>query len=141
MTDTNSEALIRGGAGAGPLAGADAVANLAVKDLAEARRFYEGLLGFTQVDEEDGELIVYKSGGTVFNVYRSDYAGTNQATAVTWEVDDIEAEVASLRSKGVTFEHYDMPGLSLEGDVHVGEGMKVAWFKDPDGNILNIVSG
>jgi hypothetical protein len=42
-----------------------------------------------------------------------------------------------LKSKGVTFEHYDMPGLSLEGDIHVGQGMKVAWFKDPDGNILN----
>ena len=75
----------------------------------------------------------------MLNVYRSDFAGTNEATAVTWEVDDIEAEVASLKGKGIFFEHYDMPGLALEGDVHVGEGMKIAWFKDPDGNILNIV--
>jgi hypothetical protein len=74
------------------------------------------------------------------NVYRSEYAGTNQATAVTWAVDDIEKEVKTLKTKGVKFEHYDMPGLKLEGDVHVNDHMKVAWFKDPDGNILNIVS-
>ena len=84
-------------------------------------------------------LIVLESGDSKVNVYRSDHAGTNEATAVTWAVDDIEREVDSLRRKGVMFEHYDMPGLALEGDVHVGGDMKVAWFKDPDGNILNIV--
>jgi catechol 2,3-dioxygenase-like lactoylglutathione lyase family enzyme len=117
----------------------NAVANLAVKDLDRARAFYTETLGLEQVDNEGDELVVLKSGDTMLNVYRSDYAGTNEATAVTWEVDDIEAEVASLKGKGIFFEHYDMPGLALEGDVHVGEGMKIAWFKDPDGNILNIV--
>jgi catechol 2,3-dioxygenase-like lactoylglutathione lyase family enzyme len=142
MADT-TESLIRGSAGtAGLLADADAIANLAVKDLAAARKFYEELLGFTKVDEEGGELIVYKSGGTVFNVYRSDYAGTNQATAMTWAVGDRVAEIAeALAAKGITFEHYDFPGMRREGDVHVAGDMKVAWFKDPDGNILNIVSG
>jgi catechol 2,3-dioxygenase-like lactoylglutathione lyase family enzyme len=117
----------------------NAVANLAVRDLDRARKFYTGTLGLEQVDNEDDELVVLKSGDTMLNVYRSDFAGTNEATAVTWEVDDIEAEVASLKGKGIFFEHYDMPGLALDGDVHVGEGMKIAWFKDPDGNILNIV--
>ncbi|MEA3011964.1 MAG: hypothetical protein QOD42_509 [Sphingomonadales bacterium] len=117
----------------------NAVANLAVKDLDRARDFYTGTLGLEQVDNEDDELVVLKSGDTVLNVYRSDFAGTNEATAVTWEVDDIAAEVASLKGKGIFFEHYDMPGLALDGDVHVGGGMKIAWFKDPDGNILNIV--
>ena len=117
----------------------NAVANLAVSDIGRARDFYTGTLGLKQVDEEGDELIVLKSGDSVVNVYRSEYAGTNEATAVTWEVDDIDAEVRALRDKGVTFEHYDMPGLELKGDVHVGGGMKVAWFKDPDGNILNIV--
>ena len=144
MADT-SETLIRGteGTGAtGVLTGADAIANLAVKDLEAARKFYEGVLGFSQVDEEGGELIVYKSGKTVFNVYRSDYAGTNQATAVTWDVGDRVAEIAeALAAKGIEFEHYDMPGMRREGDVHIAGDMKVAWFKDPDGNILNIVSG
>ena len=117
----------------------NAVANLAVRDIGRARDFYTGVLGLIEVDKEGEELIVLKSGETYVNVYHSEYAGTNKATAVTWQVDDIAAEVADLRARGVTFEHYDMPGLALEGDVHSGYGMKVAWFKDPDGNILNIV--
>jgi catechol 2,3-dioxygenase-like lactoylglutathione lyase family enzyme len=117
----------------------NAVANLAVSDLDRARDFYTGTLGLIEVDNEGEELVVLKSGDSVVNVYRSEYAGTNEATAVTWAVDDIDAEVETLRGKGVTFEHYDMPGLALEGDVHIGGDMKIAWFKDPDGNILNIV--
>lgn len=117
----------------------NAVANLAVKDLDRSRAFFTKTLGLEEVGNEGDELIVLKSGDSVVNVYRSDYAGTNQATAVTWGVDDIDAEVKALRDKGVTFEHYDMPGLELEGDVHVGDHMKIAWFKDPDGNILNLV--
>jgi catechol 2,3-dioxygenase-like lactoylglutathione lyase family enzyme len=120
----------------------DAVANLAVKDLSRAKQFYEGTLGFEPVGHEGDELIVYRSGKTTFNVYRSKEAGTNKATAVTWTVgDNVKAVVQELKAKGVTFERYDLPGLTLEGDVHVGDGMQVAWFKDPDGNILNIVSG
>jgi catechol 2,3-dioxygenase-like lactoylglutathione lyase family enzyme len=120
----------------------DAVANLAVKDLSRAKQFYEGTLGFEPVGHEGDELIVYRSGKTTFNVYRSKEAGTNKATAVTWTVgDNLKAVVQELKAKGVTFERYDLPGLTLEGDVHVGDGMQVAWFKDPDGNILNIVSG
>ncbi len=141
MTDS-TESLITPAAGTSLLAGTDAVANLAVKDLDRARKFYEDLLGFTKVDEEGGELIVYKSGKTVFNVYRSDFAGTNGATAMTWTVGDQVAEIAeALAAKGIEFEHYDMPGMRREGDVHIADDMKVAWFKDPDGNILNIVSG
>jgi catechol 2,3-dioxygenase-like lactoylglutathione lyase family enzyme len=117
----------------------NAVANLAVRDIDRARAFFTETLGLEQVGSEGDELIVLKSGDSMVNVYRSEFAGTNEATAVTWEVDDIEAEVESLKNKGVAFEHYDMPGLALEGDVHVGQGMKVAWFRDPDGNILNIV--
>ena len=119
----------------------NAVANLAVKDLAVARRFYEGTLGLTQVDAQGEEVIVYRSGTTRINVYRSSFAGTNQATAVTWSVDgDIERLVAALKAKGVRFEQYDMPDTRLEGDIHVAGEMKVAWFKDPDGNILNLIN-
>jgi catechol 2,3-dioxygenase-like lactoylglutathione lyase family enzyme len=119
----------------------DAIANLAVKDLSKAKQFYEGTLEFEAVGREGDEVIVYRSGNTTFNVYRSNEAGTNKATAMTWRVGDtVKAVAQALKAKGVTFEHYDMPGLTLEGDVHVGYGMQVAWFKDPDGNILNIVS-
>ena len=117
----------------------NAVANLAVSDLDRARDFYTDTLGLEEVGEEGDELVVLKSGDSRINIYRSRYAGTNEATAVTWAVDDIDAEVRALKGKGIMFEHYDMPGLALEGDVHVGDHMKVAWFKDPDGNILNIV--
>jgi catechol 2,3-dioxygenase-like lactoylglutathione lyase family enzyme len=120
----------------------DAVANLAVKDLAVARRFYEDTLGLTQVDAEGDEVVVYRSGKTRINVYRSSFAGTNQATAVTWQVGgDIERLAAALKAKGVRFEHYDMPDTKLVGDLHVMGDMKVAWFKDPDGNILNLING
>ena len=82
-----------------------------------------------------------RSGSSKFFVYKSDYAGTNKATAVTWTVGDkIDETVRALKAKGVTFEHYDMPGMKVEGDIHIGGDMKVAWFKDPDGNILNVVS-
>ena len=124
------------------LANSNATANVAVKDLAKAKAFYEGTLGLEQVHNEGDELIVYKSGDTAINVYHSQFAGTNKATAVTWMVGgEIGKIVKALKSKGVAFEHYDMPGLTLEGDIHIGHGMKVAWFKDPDGNILNLVDG
>jgi catechol 2,3-dioxygenase-like lactoylglutathione lyase family enzyme len=119
----------------------DAIATIAVKDIEVAREFYEDTLGLKQVGAEGEELIAFGSGNSTLNVYRSRYAGTNQATAVTWLVDDVEVVVKELKAKGVTFEHYDMPDVKREGDIHIAGDMKVAWFKDPDGNILNIASG
>jgi len=120
----------------------DAIANLAVKDMEAARKFYQDTLGLEQVDAQGEELLVFRSGGSTIFVYRSEFAGTNKATAMTWVVgEEVERVARELKGKGVSFEHYDMPGLTLEGDVHVGEGMKIAWFKDPDGNILSVVSG
>lgn len=125
----------------GILGDVDAIANVAVKNLSAARKFYEDTLGLTQVDMQADQVIVYKSGNSALNVYVSPYAGTNQATAVSWAVEDIDGVVHALKAKGVAFEHYNMPGLTREGDVYVADGMKVAWFKDPDGNILNVYSG
>jgi catechol 2,3-dioxygenase-like lactoylglutathione lyase family enzyme len=119
----------------------DAIANIAVKDLERAKKFYEGTLGLKPIAAEGEELIVFQSGKSKLFVYRSKYAGTNKATAVSWEVgDEVESLARALKTKGVSFEHYDMPGMTLKGDVHVAGDMKVAWFKDPDGNILSIVS-
>jgi catechol 2,3-dioxygenase-like lactoylglutathione lyase family enzyme len=118
----------------------EAVANLAVSDLERTRRFYERTLGLTPVAHQGEELVVYKSGSSTINVYRSQYAGTNRATAVTWQVDDVDGEVRALKDKGISFEHYQMKDTKLEGDVHVMGDMRVAWFKDPDGNILNLVN-
>jgi catechol 2,3-dioxygenase-like lactoylglutathione lyase family enzyme len=120
----------------------DVVANIAVKNLETAKKFYEETLGLTQIGAEGQEVIVFRSGSSTIYVYKSQYAGTNQATALTWVVGkDIEGVVQKLKDKGVTFEHYDMPDVTREGDIHVSGNMKVAWFKDPDGNILNIING
>jgi catechol 2,3-dioxygenase-like lactoylglutathione lyase family enzyme len=120
----------------------DAVANIAVKNLETAKKFYEETLGLTQIGAEGQEVIVFRSGSSTIYVYKSQYAGTNQATALTWVVGkDIEGVVQELKAKGVTFEHYNMPDMTREGDIHVAGNMKVAWFKDPDGNILNIING
>jgi catechol 2,3-dioxygenase-like lactoylglutathione lyase family enzyme len=113
---------------------------LAVKDLGVAARFYEGTLGLSRVDAEDNEAIVYESGDTTISVYRFSFAGTNKATALTWTVDDVDEVVRTLKSKGVTFEHYDLPETKRQGDVHISGDIKVAWFKDPDGNILSVAN-
>jgi catechol 2,3-dioxygenase-like lactoylglutathione lyase family enzyme len=112
---------------------------LPVKDLKEAEKFYESTLGLNKVHAEPDTVVTYQSGGTTLNVYRSEFAGTNKGTAALWEVDDLEGTVKQLKAKGVTFEHYDnLPGLTLEGDIHRAGDFKVAWFKDPAGNILSI---
>jgi len=120
---------------------ADATPMIAVSDLDRAREFYQGTLGLKAEEEMGGEVLTVTSGSTPFTVYRSEFAGTNKATALTFEVDDLESEVRELKDKGIAFEHYDMEGLTREGDVYVGEGMKTAWFKDPDGNILSLFEG
>ena len=127
---------------AATLAVKDTAATIAVRDAKSSRKFYEGTLGLKLVDDKMPEALVFKSGSSKVLVYQSQYAGTNKATAANWGVgEDIENIVQGLKAKGVTFEHYDMPGLTRKGDVHVGGNMKAAWFKDPDGNILALVSG
>jgi len=119
----------------------NAIATIAVKDLKAAAGFYEGTLGLKKETTEGEEVITYRSGSSMLNVYRSSYAGTNQATAVTWAVgNELDGIVRSLKAKGVVFEHYDLPGMTRDGDIHVCDGMKVVWFKDPDGNILNLIN-
>ena len=118
----------------------DAIATVAVKDLKTAKKFYEGTLGLKPTPNPEPEVLNYKSGKTPLLVYKSQFAGTNKATAVTWTVDDTEAVVKDLKARGVAFEHYDMPGMTRKGDVHIAGKTKAAWFKDPDGNILALVS-
>ena len=117
----------------------EAATMIAVKDLARAKKFYEGTLGLSPIDSHEDEVLVYRSGKATINVYRSQFAGTNRATAMVWTVgDELDDLVKELARKGVAFEHYDMPGMTMKGDVHVAGDLRVAWFKDPDGNILSM---
>jgi catechol 2,3-dioxygenase-like lactoylglutathione lyase family enzyme len=117
----------------------DAMATIAVRDLAAARRFYEGTLGFSPAEDPDENVAVYDSGGAKLLLYKSEYAGTNEATSATWGVGDaFDGIVETLQGKGVKFERYDFPGMKREGDVHIQGGFKAAWFRDPDGNILHV---
>ena len=117
----------------------DVGATLAVADMDAARSFYEGTLGLEPAMEVP-DSVVYAAGKSRLMVYRSDFAGTNKATAATWAVgDQLDSIVQDLRTKGVAFEHYDLPGTTRDGDIHEMGGMRGVWFKDPDNNIIGLV--
>lgn len=116
------------------------VATIAVRDLAAAQEFYGEVLGLEELDQQLGG-VTYASGDGKLYVYESQYAGTNKATAASWQVSDIEPAIRDLKERGIEFEHYDdIPGVTREGDLHVAGNMKAVWFKDPDGNILNVAT-
>ena len=115
---------------------------LPVKDMDRAGKFYEKTLGLKRVGGEPDTALVFQSGDSTLCVYRSEFAGTNKGTAALWDVDDVEGTAKELKARGVTFEHYDdLPGLTRKGDIYHADGLTVAWFKDPDGNILSIQKG
>ena len=119
----------------------EAIATVGVRDMKAASEFYENVLGLTRTASEGSEVNTYQAGSTKLIVYHSEFAGTNQATSVTWDAGpDLESLVESLRVKGVKFEHYDMAPAKREGDIYVAENLRVAWFKDPDGNIHSLFS-
>lgn len=112
-------------------------AMVAVSDQQKGKDFYGRVLGLKQIDENPGG-VTYKCGEGLLFVYAAPSAGKNQATSATWNVTSIESVVADLKSKGVVFEDYDVPGATKVGDVYEMGPMKAAWFKDPDGNILGL---
>ena len=113
---------------------------LATGDQQRSREFYEGVLGFKGEEAGPGGEIMYTCAGNAFMVYPSAYAGTNQATAVSFPVpsDAFDSEVAALRSAGITFDTFELEGVEWDDGVAVMPGMKALWFHDPDGNILNV---
>lgn len=118
----------------------DVAASIGVRDLAAAEKFYSETLGLKKDMTSPGGTY-FKSGKSGVFIYPTQFAGTNQATYAFWSVEDVDAVVEELKSKGVSFEQYDnMPGTTREGDIHIMGEMRAAWFKDPDGNILNIVN-
>ncbi len=108
-----------------------------VAEVARARGFYEKTLGFNPKQEYAGG-VVYECGGNEMFMYLTPNAGTSKASQAFWQVDDVEAEVAELRRRGVRFEEYDLPGVTMKNGIAIGGGAKTAWFKDTEGNILAI---
>jgi predicted enzyme related to lactoylglutathione lyase len=108
-----------------------------VSDLARARSFYEGKVGLVPKEEYAGGVI-YECGGSEAFMYPTSNAGTSQASQAFWSVDDVEAEVTELKARGVVFEEYDMPGITMENSIASGGGARTAWFKDTEGNILAV---
>ena len=107
-------------------------------DVTRARRFYEGTLGLVPREEYAGGVIYECGRGTSFFMYPSPGAGTSKASYAFWTVDDVEAEVAELKARGVVFEEYKMPGLTTVNSIATAGGAKTAWFKDTEGNILAV---
>jgi len=114
-------------------------ANIPAADLGRARSFYADKLGLTPVDENPGGLVYTTGSGSSFFLYETEYAGQAGHTVAQWHVADVPAEVAELESRGVTFDHYDLPGVTWDGSVASLDGMgRAAWFKDSEGNVLCI---
>jgi predicted enzyme related to lactoylglutathione lyase len=110
-----------------------------VQDLDRARTFYEQKLGFSAKSAIEGGIVYESGGGTSFFMYVSGGAGTNQASQAFWVVQDVEAEVAELKAKGVVFEEYDMPEMKTVNGIMTSGPNKAAWFKDTEGNIMAII--
>ena len=116
-------------------------ANVPVSDVDAAVEFYQGKLGLTLFERGQEEPYARFSGAgqTKLAVYQSAGAGAARHTLASFVVDDVRAIVEALKGNGVVFEEYDMPGIKTEAGVATMGDTRAAWFKDPDGNILEIV--
>ena len=109
-----------------------------VADVARARKFYEGTLGLKPREEYAGGVIYECGKASWVFMYPSPGAGTSKASTAFWAVDDVAAEVAELKARGVVFEEYNMPGIKTVNSIATAGGAKTAWFKDGEGNILAV---
>jgi len=114
------------------------IAYVPVSDLARARNFYEGKLGFRPLESNEVGAMYEAGKGSRFFAYKSSGAGTNKASTAFWDVANLEAEMADLKKRGIVFENYDTPEVKTVDGIATGGGAKTAWFKDSEGNILAI---
>jgi catechol 2,3-dioxygenase-like lactoylglutathione lyase family enzyme len=112
-------------------------ATLPATDMERAKLFYTEKLGLT-AESEAPEGVFYRSGDTRFLVFPSGGTVSGAHTQLSWTVDDIEAEVAALKARGVTFEEYDMSSLKTINSVALLGPVKIAWMKDSEGNLLSV---
>ena len=114
-------------------------AYIPAKDVRRARAFYEGKLGFKPGKELAGGVTYTFAGGTACFLYPTANAGTSSASQAFWEVANIEREVDELKSRGVAFEEYEMPGRAPDAPIYTDGGARAAWFKDTEGNIMALI--
>ena len=113
-------------------------AYIPANDVARARAFYEGKLGFKPKEELNGGVVYAFAENTACFLYPTPNAGTSKASQAFWEVADIEREVKELKQRGVKLERYDIPGVD-ENNIVTASGAKAAWFKDSEGNIMAVI--
>ena len=111
---------------------------LPAKDMARAKEFYRDKLGLEPLAPGDDDVMYQCGNGTRFLLYRTDNAGTAKNTQMGWVTDNVERDVQELRSRGVVFEDYDLPGLKTENGIASSDAGKAAWFLDSEGNILSL---
>jgi predicted enzyme related to lactoylglutathione lyase len=112
---------------------------LPAQDFERAKRFYAEKLALTPESEAPGGVFYRCGGNTRVLVFPSQGVASGTHTQMGWTVDDIEAEVASLKARGVVFEEYDMPGLKTVESIATTGPLRAAWFKDSEGNLLSLV--
>jgi catechol 2,3-dioxygenase-like lactoylglutathione lyase family enzyme len=109
---------------------------LPASDLDRAKAFYGDTLGLTPAEETPAGAAFECGGGTGLFLFPSPNAGKCPTTYAGWDVDDLEAVVNHLKSKGVIFEEYDTPEYKTVDGIATFGDAKAAWFKDTEGNIL-----
>lgn len=115
-------------------------ATLPASDIERAKAWYASVLQLDPIEITHSGDVWYEIGGTRLMLYPSEYAGTNQATAINIQVPDVEATVGELKARGAEFEHYDYGEAfrTVDGIATDATGQKMAWLKDPEGNIISI---
>jgi predicted enzyme related to lactoylglutathione lyase len=112
-------------------------AYIPAQDIPRARKFYEELIGL-QPEAQYAGGVVYECGGAEVFMYPTPNAGSSKASQAFWQVKDVETEVNELKARGVKFEEYNFPGVTMKNSILTAGGAKTAWFKDTEGNILAI---
>jgi predicted enzyme related to lactoylglutathione lyase len=114
-------------------------ATLPVSDLARAKAFYRDALGLEPFEEQPDGSARYRVGETMFMLYPSEFAGTNRATAMGLQVEDIDAAAAELRSRGVEFQDLAFGDVrTVDGILTLPSGTRGGWFSDTEGNIIGV---
>lgn len=110
---------------------------LATADADRAMAFYIDVLGAELIEDSPFSLVL-KIGGTLLRVQKVDRVHAPPYTALGWQVDDIERHVSTLADRGVRFERFEGMGQDEAGIWTAPDGAKVAWFRDPDGQLLSL---